>query len=274
MYPILLKIGPINIFTYGSFLCLAFLAALWVAGREARRVGLPPGRIWDLGLYILVAAVVGARALEVLLNLHRYLEKPLDIFKVWDGGLAFQGGLILALIITIVYIRRHQLPIWSTLDILALGIPLGQSIGRIGCFMAGCCYGRPTDLPWGVTFTHPESLGPLGVKIHPTQLYESLPVLGVFAVLYYLRTRKRFDGQLMGVYFLLAGLVRFGVEFFRGDPRGPALVVGMPVTQVTALLMALMGTILLVVGICRLLPRHTGVPDASAPEGQVGKNMT
>lgn len=220
MYPILLKSGSLTIFTYGFFLCLAFLAALWVAGREAQRVGVPPGRIWDLGFYILVAAVVGARALEVLLNLHRYVEKPLDIFKLWDGGLAFQGGLILAFITALAYIRRHSLPVWGTLDSLALGIPLGQSIGRIGCLMAGCCYGRPTDLPWGVTFTHPETLGPLRVKVHPTQLYESLLVLGVFGLLYHLRTRKRFDGQLLGTYFLLAGLVRFGVEFFRGDPRG------------------------------------------------------
>jgi phosphatidylglycerol:prolipoprotein diacylglycerol transferase len=241
----LLKIGPINIYTYGSLLCLAFLVALWVAGREAQRMGLPPGRIWDLGFYLLVAAVVGARVLEVLLNLHRYLAKPLDIFKVWDGGLAFQGGLLLAFITALTYIRRHDLAVWSTFDALALGIPLGQSIGRIGCFMAGCCYGRPTDLPWGVTYTYPESLGPLGVKVHPTQLYESLLVLGVFAVLYHLRTRKRFEGQLLGVYFLLAGLVRFGVEFFRGDPRGPALLAGMPVTQVTALGLALAGGVFL-----------------------------
>ena len=265
MYPILLKIGPINIYTYGSLLCLAFLAALWVAGREAQRVGLSPGRIWDLGFYILVAAIVGARALEVFLNLHRYAEKPLDIFKLWDGGLAFQGGLILAFLTALAYIRRHGLPVWGTLDSLALGIPLGQSIGRIGCFMAGCCYGRTTDLPWGVTFTHPQTLAPLGVKVHPTQLYESLLILGVFAVLYHLRTRKRFEGQLLGTYFLLAGLVRFGVEFFRGDPRGPALVAGMPVTQVTALVTALVGAVLLIMGFCRLLPGRPVTPPLLAP---------
>ena len=107
--------------------------------------------------------------------------------------------------------------------------------------MAGCCYGRPTYLPWGVTFTHPESLGPLGIKVHPTQLYESLLVLGVFLVLYHLRSRKRFDGQLLGTYFLLAGLVRFGVEFFRGDPRGPVLLAGLPSTQVIALVMTGLG---------------------------------
>lgn len=108
--------------------------------------------------------------------------------QLWDGGLAFQGGLLLGVITALIYIRRQGLPAWRTLDTLALGLPLGQAIGRLGCFMAGCCYGRPTDLPWGLTFTHPESLGPLGIKVHPTQIYESLLVLGVFAVLYRLRT--------------------------------------------------------------------------------------
>jgi phosphatidylglycerol:prolipoprotein diacylglycerol transferase len=143
---------------------------------------------------------------------------------------------------------RHSLPVWKTLDVLALAMPLGQGIGRIGCFMAGCCYGRPTDLPWGVTFTDPQSLGPVGVKIHPTQLYESLLVLGVLAVLLHLRSRKRFEGQLLGTYFLLAGLVRFAVEFFRGDPRGPDILAGMPSTQVIALSMAVVGGCLLVWG--------------------------
>lgn len=125
--------------------------------------------------------MTGARSLEKLLNLPRYMDKPLDIFKVWDGGLAFQGGLLLAVITALVYIRRHGLPVLSTLDSLALALPLGQSIGRLGCFIAGCCYGRPTNLPWGVTFTHPESLSILG-KVHPTQLYESLLVLGALCV--------------------------------------------------------------------------------------------
>jgi len=263
MYPILLKIGPINIYTYGSLLCLAFLAALWVAGREAQRVGLPPGRIWDLGFYILVAALVGARALEVLLNLHRYVEKPLDIFKLWDGGLAFQGGLLLAFITALAYIRRHGLPVWGTLDALALGIPLGHSIGRVGCLMAGCCYGRPTDLPWAVTFTHPETLGPRGVPVHPTQLYESLLYLGIFGFILWLRKRKSFQGELFGTYLLLAGLARFGVEFFRGDDRGPVIFAGMPVTQVVALITALVGAVLLILGFCRLLPGCTGEAAAS-----------
>jgi len=267
MHPILLKIGSINIYTYGSLLCLAFLAALWVAGREAQRVGLPPGRIWDLGFYLIAAAVVGARVLEVFLNLHRYLESPLDIFKVWDGGLAFQGGLLLGVIVVLAFTLHHRLPIWGTLDVLALGVPLGHSIGRIGCLMAGCCYGRPTDLPWAVTFTDPQTLGPRGVPVHPTQLYESLLYLLVFGFILWLRKRKSFQGELFGTYLLLAGLARFAVEFFRGDPRGPAVVAGMPVTQVTALVTALVGAVLLILGFCRLLPGRSVTP----PPGSISR---
>ena len=249
MHPILLKIGSLTIFTYGCFLALAFLAAIALAGHEARRVGLPPGRVYDLCFYSIIAALIGARFFQVLLEWSFYWAHPLDIVKVWDGGLAFQGGLVLGIITVVFYMWRHSLPVWKTLDVLALVMPLGQSIGRIGCFMAGCCYGRPTDLPWGVTFTDPQSLGPVGVKIHPTQLYESLLILGVFAVLYHLRTRKRFEGQLLGLYFLLAGLVRFGVEFFRGDPRGADILVGMPSTQVIALSMAVVGGAILAFGL-------------------------
>ncbi|MFW6127065.1 MAG: prolipoprotein diacylglyceryl transferase [Thermodesulfobacteriota bacterium] len=241
MFPVLLKIGSLTIFTYGFILALAFLAAIAVAGAEARRVGLPSGRIYDLCFYSIIAALLGARLFHVLLEWPHFRAHPLDVVKLWDGGLAFQGGLVLGVIAALIYIRRQGLPVWKTLDTLALGMPLGQGIGRLGCFMAGCCYGKPTDLPWGVTFTHPESLAPLGVKIHPTQVYESLLVLGIFVFLYRWRFRKQFDGQLLALYFLLAGLARFVVEFFRGDPRGPALLAGMPSTQVIALAIAVIG---------------------------------
>jgi phosphatidylglycerol---prolipoprotein diacylglyceryl transferase len=171
LHPILLKIGSLTIFTYGFFLALAFLAAMALAGREARRVGLPPGRVYDLCFYSIIAALIGARFLQVLLEWDFYRVHPQDIVKVWDGGLAFQGGLVLGILTAVFYMWRHSLPVWKTLDVLALAMPLGQSIGRIGCFMAGCCYGRPNDLSWGVTFTDPQSLGPVGVKIHPTQLF-------------------------------------------------------------------------------------------------------
>ena len=130
-------------------------------------------------------------------------------------------------------------------------MPLGQFFGRIGCFMAGCCYGAPADLPWAVTFTNPQSLCPIREPLHPSQLYEAILALGVFGLLYGVRTRKRFDGEMLLAYFALAGLVRFVVEFFRSpvDYRGPVLWGWMPLTQLVALGLALVsGSLLLYFG--------------------------
>jgi phosphatidylglycerol:prolipoprotein diacylglycerol transferase len=237
MHPILFEIGPIKIFTYGFLLAVAFLSAIFVAGREAKRLGIPPGRFFDLCFYLILAALVGSRLLYVFLELPTFMAHPLKIFALWEGGLVFHGGVILALLVAFYYIRRHSMPWRPTLDALAVGMPLGQFFGRLGCFMAGCCYGRPTEVPWAVTFTNPSTLCPYRVPVHPAQLYEAFLALGVFGFLYWFRTRKRFDGQLILIYFCLAGLVRFVVEFFRSplDYRGPVFFGWMPLTQLMAL---------------------------------------
>lgn len=249
MHPILFEYGPLRIFTYGFMLALAFLSAIYISGREARRLGLPVAKFYDLCFYAIVAALVGSRLLYVLLELPTFLAHPLKILAIWEGGLVFHGGLILALTVAFFYIRRHQLPWRLTLDALAVGMPVGQFFGRIGCFMAGCCWGSPSNLPWAVIFTNPESLCPVrGVPLHPSQLYEAFLALGVFGVIYGFRTRKRYAGQLILLYFCLAGLVRFGVEFFRSplDYRGPIIWDSMPLTQVMALVIALVcGALLL-----------------------------
>ncbi|MBM4283968.1 MAG: prolipoprotein diacylglyceryl transferase [Deltaproteobacteria bacterium] len=247
MYPILYDLGPIRIFTYGFFLALAFMTAIFIAGREARRQGIHPGRFYDMCFLIIVSALAGSRLLFVILEYDRFIANPLKIFAMWEGGLVFHGGLIAAVVMAFWYMRRHGLPWRATFDALAVGMPFGQALGRIGCFMAGCCYGTPSSLPWAVTFTHPETLCPVREPLHPSQLYEAGLALGVFAVVFWLRTRKRFDGQVILTYFCLAGLVRFTVEFVRhpGDYRGPVWF-GMPSTQVTALVIALLsGAVLL-----------------------------
>lgn len=235
MYPVLFSYGPFRIFTYGFFLALAFICSMYMAGREAKRRGGRPEQIYDLSFYCILAAIVGSRLFDVILKWDYFAAHPLEIFMLWKGGLAFQGGLILGLITMLVYIYRHQMPLWTTMDIMALATPLGQFIGRLGCFMAGCCFGRECHLPWAVTFNNPNTLGPVGVPVHPTQLYESFLALGVFFFLLWLRHRQTFPGQMLGVYLLLAGVMRFIVEFFRGDERGPVLLLGMPSTQVVAL---------------------------------------
>ena len=242
MHPILLKLGPITIFTYGFFLAVAFLSAIFMAGREAQRLGLPKGQFYDLCFYIIVAALVGSRLLFVILEPRAFLSHPLKLFALWEGGLDFQGGMFLALIVAFVYIRYRGWSWRPTLDALALGAPLGQFFGRIGCFMAGCCFGTPTQVPWAVVFTDPTSLCPLrGVQLHPSQLYEAFLALGVFGFLYWFRTRKRYNGQMVLIYLCLAGLVRFVVEFFRSplDYRGPTYFGFMPLTQLIALVLFL-----------------------------------
>ncbi|MCK9377764.1 MAG: prolipoprotein diacylglyceryl transferase [Syntrophobacterales bacterium] len=248
MHPILFKIGPITIYTYGFFLALAFLFAIVVAGREAKRRGLPEAQFYDLCFYLILAALVGSRLLFIILEPGRFLSNPIKIFALWEGGLDFQGGLFLALIVAFFYIRRHGWPWRPTLDSLALGAPLGQFFGRIGCFMAGCCYGTPSQAPWAVTFTNPESLCPLRVPLHPSQLYESFLALGVFGFLFWFRKRQRYSGQMTLLYLFLAGLVRFIVEFFRSpeDYRGPTYFGFMPLTQLLALgLLVVCGSLLI-----------------------------
>jgi phosphatidylglycerol---prolipoprotein diacylglyceryl transferase len=236
MHPILFSFGPIKIFTYGFFLALAFLSAIYLAGREAGRTGLPVGRFFDLCFYVVLAALVGSRLLYVLLEWPTFWAHPMKIIALWEGGLVFHGGVIAALAVAIYFIKRYGLPWRTSLDALAVGLPVGQFFGRIGCFMAGCCYGSAADLPWSVVFTAPETLCPLREPLHPAQLYEAFLALGVFGVIYRLRTRKRFEGQLVLTYFCLAGLVRFAVEFFRNpeDYRGPVLWGWMPMTQAVA----------------------------------------
>jgi phosphatidylglycerol:prolipoprotein diacylglycerol transferase len=235
MYPVLFSYGNFRIFTYGFFLALAFLCAMYMAGQEAKRRGGRAEQIYDLSFYGIIAAIVGSRLLDVVFKWEYFYDHPLEIFMLWKGGLAFQGGLILGLIAVLYYIYRHQMALWTTLDIMAVAMPLGQFIGRLGCFMAGCCFGKECHLPWAITFNHPDTLAPMGMSVHPTQLYESFLSLGVFFYLLWLRHRQGFPGQLLGTYLLLAGAVRFFVEFFRGDERGPVLLLGMPSTQVIAL---------------------------------------
>jgi phosphatidylglycerol:prolipoprotein diacylglycerol transferase len=235
MYPSLFSYGPFHIYTYGFFLALAFFCSMYMAGREAQRRGSRPEQIYDLSFYSIVAAIIGSRLLDVILKWDYFSAHPLEIFMLWKGGLAFQGGLIVGLLTILFYIQRHQMALWTTLDIMAVATPLGQFIGRLGCFMAGCCFGQECHHTWAVTFNHPDTLAPMGVALHPTQLYESFLSLGVFFFLLWQRHRQRFPGQLLGTYLLLAGSVRFFVEFFRGDERGPVLMLGMPSTQIIAL---------------------------------------
>jgi len=220
MYPILFQIGSFRIHTYGVFIALGFLTGIVLALREAKRVGEKPENILDLSFYSIIAAIVGSRLFYIILNYQYYIENPLEMIKIWSGGLVFYGGFVLALIVGIWYIRKSHLPLWKTADVMAPSIAIGQAIGRLGCFSAGCCYGKVTTLPWAVTFSNPECLANLGVPLHPTQLYYSLNDLFIFLILTVVKRFKKFDGLLIWLYVLLYSITRSIIEIFRGDDRG------------------------------------------------------
>lgn len=217
MYPILIKIGSVTIYTYGVFVALSFVAGILLALNIGQKEGIPKGKIHDIAFYIFIAAIAGARLFFILTQLEYYTENPLDIVKVWEGGLVFYGGLLLAVPTLFIYLKKNALPVWKTLDVFAPCLAIGHAIGRIGCFFAGSCYGKPTDLPWGVVFNDPNTNAIKGVPLHPTQLYESFAETGIFIFLMILRRHKVFDGQIMWTYVLSYSVVRFIIEFFRGD---------------------------------------------------------
>lgn len=225
MHPRLLDLGPFTIYTYGVLLAAAFLLGLKVATTRARTRGLDAGRILDLGIYVIVAAIVGGKLLLLVTDFSSFRANPAEIMSLARSGGVFYGGLIFAVAVAFWYMRRHALPLWRTCDVFAPGIALGHAVGRLGCLMAGCCYGRPTSLPWGITFTDPFTgsyVGtPLGVALHPTQIYEALAETAILLGLLALeRRRGSFPGRTFWTYILLYGLTRYAIEFFRGDPRG------------------------------------------------------
>jgi len=220
MYPILIEFGFFKIFTYGLLVATGFLVAILLASSRAEKEGLDSQKVLDLCFYVMVSALLVARLLYVIVEYRYFLDSPLEIFKFWKGGLVFYGGLILGVLISLWYLKRNQMPMWKTADLLAPSIALGQSIGRWGCFFAGCCYGKKTDVAWGITFTDPRSLAPLEISLHPTQVYLSLNAVFIFIFLMWLSKRKVFDGQILWSYGILYSIGRFAIEYFRGDDRG------------------------------------------------------
>ncbi|MCJ7772827.1 MAG: prolipoprotein diacylglyceryl transferase [Desulfobacterales bacterium] len=246
MYPTLLNLGKFTIYTYGFFLAMGFLAGIFLAKHEAKRVGEDPDKILDLAFYILIAAIVGSRIFYVATNLKAYLTAPLEIFKIWNGGLVFYGGFIAAFITALIYMRIKNMPVWKTTDIMAPPLALGQTLGRLGCFFAGCCYGEACELPWAVTFTRPDTLAPIGISIHPTQLYSALSNFIIFIFLFSFRKKKKFEGQLFWTYVFLYGVTRSIIEIFRGDFRGELVFNSLSISQATGCVMAILAVIMIV----------------------------
>ena len=262
MYPILFEIGGFPVYTYGLLLAAAYLLGLQFALVRARRRGLDANRVMDLGIWIIVSALVGAKLLLLIVDFDNFTSNPRELLNLARSGGVFYGGLIAAVAVALWYLRRHRMPVWTVTDIFAPGIALGHVIGRLGCLFAGCCFGRPTDVPWAITF-HSEfaarNVGtPLGIPLHPTQLYEAgAELLILFILLFTERRGRYFAGRTFWTYMLLYGVSRFIIEFYRYDPRG--MVGVFSTSQFVSLLIVPLSLVMLF-----MLSRRTGPAPADA----------
>lgn len=271
MHPIVFHLGPLTVYSYGLCVAAAFLLALVTAASRLKGHGWRPEIAYDIGIYALLAAIAGSRLLYILEDPRGFLDSPLETLKVWKGGLSYHGGLIAAALAGVAYLRRHRLCVAEGLDLLIPSVALGHAVGRIGCFLNGCCFGTVTRVPWGVCFpegstAHSFQLWeagmippgqPWSLPVHPTQLYESLAELGLFVWLVLYLPRKRFQGEVFWLYIFLYGVVRFMIEYLRAD--NPAILslgrAALTLPQATGLAMAAVaGAVILAAGRRRAAP--------------------
>jgi phosphatidylglycerol---prolipoprotein diacylglyceryl transferase len=265
MLPKLIDAGSFYLPTYGVMVATAFLIAIWLTGKLARKVGLNSETVMNLAMYCALVGMLGAKLAMFAFDWRIYAADPSQIFTVetLQAAGVYQGGLLLALVFAFVYMRRNKLPGWLTADVFAPGLALGHAIGRLGCLAAGCCWGAVCHRPWAITFNKPDAHEltgvPLGIPLHPTQLYESLAEFAIFGFLYHRFGRRSRNGEILGWYLALYSSVRFVVEFFRNHEQ--ELVAGLSLTQWISL-----GT--LAVGIWLLVrPGASVSTPAPAPAG-------
>ena len=246
MFPQIFHLGRFVLPTYGVMAAIGLIAGLSIVVRGARQQGIDPEKAWNLGLVAILSALLGAKILMIATEWETYHDwHAIFSMQFLQAAGVFYGGLLAAIGACTWYMRRHRMPVLRTCDVFAPGIALGHAFGRLGCFAAGCCYGKPTHLPWGATFTNPISLAPLNVPLHPTQIYEFLVEITNFVVLSWLLKHKRFEGQVIGAYLFLYGVARFFLEFLRDDPgRGSVFGGALSTTQLISIVLVVAGGVL------------------------------
>lgn len=223
MYPELFRIGPVVVYSYGFALAAAFLAAFFLARAEARRKGMETEVVYDLVLAAAVGGILGSRLIYVLANWPEFALNPLHALAIWEGGLVFYGGLVGGALTCWLVILRKKLSFFKVADMVAPSLAMGAAVGRVGCFLNGCCYGVITNLPWAVYLN--------GEPRHPTQLYDMAYNLVIFGVLWNLRKRIAQEGLLFWLFLMMYSIGRFGVEFLRVNPR---ILAGLSGSQLTS----------------------------------------
>jgi phosphatidylglycerol:prolipoprotein diacylglycerol transferase len=221
MHPVLLDIFGIKVYSYGFMLVLGFLLGVWLATVRAKKLGIPPARILDLSFFVLIAGIIGAKLLLFINEPSYYLSSIKAFISLLRSGGVIIGGLLFAVITAVIYLRKYKLDTWQMLDIAGPSIILGQGVGRIGCFLAGCCWGKACEGALAVEFTsdvaHQHTGVPLNVAMHPVQLYSAIADLLIFAFLTWLYPKRKFKGQIFLLYAVLYSTARFILELFRGD---------------------------------------------------------
>lgn len=251
MLPRLFHVGSFSLPTYGLLVSIGVLLGLWISVRNSAKQGGNPDDAWNLGILVVLCGIVGAKVLYILVDWTYYTSHPGEIFSLGtlQAGGVFSGGLIGAFVAAAWYIRKHRMPALATCDAFAPGLALGHAIGRVGCFAAGCCWGKPTQAFWGVTFNNPLAHAwvgtPLGEALEPTQLFESAIELANFFILTWMFKRRKFEGQIMGTYLILYGIARYFLEFLRDDPgRGSAFGGVMTGTQLISICLVIGGGVM------------------------------
>ena len=254
MYPILFRI-PLGAYTlpvpgYGAMLAIGFSIGLYLVVRRAKIERLDPEEFLNMATYVILTALIGSRLFHVFIEKPSfYLANPLEIPKIWKGGYTFYGGMIPAALVLWWYLKKHKMPVLKSMDIFSPSLAIGESFGRIGCFLAGCCHGKVCAyalFPLSYVPTNPESFSrPIGVPLYATQLWQSFGNFIVFLILFWMQKRKKFDGQLLAGYFILYPIVRITVEIFRGDDiRGFVIPGIISTSQFIGFWMMLLGIIL------------------------------
>ena len=251
MLPRLFHIGNFSLPTYGLLVSLGVLVGLWISVRNSEKSGIDPEHAWNFGILVVLAGIVGAKILYIVNDWSYYTSHPREIFSLstLQAGGVFSGGLLAAFLGAAWYIRKNRMPALGTCDAFSPGLALGHAIGRVGCFAAGCCYGKPTTHFWGVTFHNPLALQiagtPLNIPLEPTQLFEAVVELANFIFLMWLLKRRKLDGQVFGAFLFIYGVARFFLEFLRGDPgRGSVFGGAMSGTQLIAIGLVIGGGII------------------------------